>query len=128
MKAINQAKSSPLEKCPSMESFWSVFSRIQTEQGDLSVFSPNAGKYRPKKLRIWTLFTHFLAPISKEEVKIIMGSSKSLLLSNTFVWIKREEKPDFDVTMCRFDPVEICELGLKILVDHKLKRLELRCY
>ena len=23
----------------------------------LSVFSPNAGKYRPKKLRIWTLFT-----------------------------------------------------------------------
>ena len=65
---------------------------------------------------------HFLATISKEEVKIVMRSSKSLLLSNTSVWIKREEKPDFDVTMCRFDPVEICELGLKILVDHKLKR------
>ena len=28
--------------------FWSVFSRIWTEYGYLSVFSPNAGKYGPE--------------------------------------------------------------------------------
>ena len=38
--------------------FWSVFSRIRTEYGEilLSVFSPNAGKYGPEKIGIWTLF------------------------------------------------------------------------
>ena len=41
------------EKCLHSEFFWSVFSRIRT----LSVFSPNAGKYGPEKLRIRTLFT-----------------------------------------------------------------------
>ena len=34
------------EKCPYSEFFWSVF-------------SPNAGKYGPEKLRIWTLFTQW---------------------------------------------------------------------
>ena len=34
---------------------WSVFSRIFP----LSVFSLNAGKYGPEKLRIWTLFTQW---------------------------------------------------------------------
>ena len=41
------------EKCPNTEFFfWSVFSSIWTEYRDtpyLSVFSPNAGKYRPEK-------------------------------------------------------------------------------
>ena len=40
--------------------FWSSFSHIWTEYGDLqskSVFSPNAEKYGPEKLRIRTLFT-----------------------------------------------------------------------
>ena len=49
------------EKCPYSEFFWSVFFRIWTEYGEateyLSVFGPNAGKYRPEKLRIRTLFT-----------------------------------------------------------------------
>ena len=48
------------EKCPYLKFFWSVFSRIRTEYGEIrsiSVFSPNAGKYGPEKLRIWTLFT-----------------------------------------------------------------------
>ena len=43
------------EKCPYSEFFWSVFLRIWTEY--LSILSPNAGKYGPEKLRIWTLFT-----------------------------------------------------------------------
>ena len=37
-----------LEKCPHLEFFWSVFSRIRTEYGEIphiSVFSSNAGKY-----------------------------------------------------------------------------------
>ena len=29
--------------------FWSVFSRIRTEYGEISVFSQNAGKYEPEK-------------------------------------------------------------------------------
>ena len=29
---------------------------------EISVFSPNAGKYGPKKLRIWTLFTQHIFP------------------------------------------------------------------
>ena len=36
---------------------WSVFSRIQTYIELISVFSRNAGKYGPEKLRIRTLFT-----------------------------------------------------------------------
>ena len=43
------------EKCQYSELFWSIFSRIHTPY--LSVFSPNAGKYRPEKLRIRILFT-----------------------------------------------------------------------
>ena len=30
---------------------------------EISVFSPNAGKYRPEKLRIWTLFTQWQAGV-----------------------------------------------------------------
>ena len=29
--------------------FWSVFTRIRTEYGEIHVFSPNTGKYRPEK-------------------------------------------------------------------------------
>ena len=40
------------EKCPNTEFFWSVFSCIWTEYGEiryLSVFSPNVEKYEPEK-------------------------------------------------------------------------------
>ena len=49
--------------------------------------------------------------ISKEELKTIMHSRKSLLFNNTSVWIKREGDPDFDTTMGSFDGTEICGLG-----------------
>ena len=42
------------EECPYSELFWSVFPRIRTE------YSPNAGKYRPEKLRIRILFTQWI--------------------------------------------------------------------
>ena len=36
------------EKCPNMEFFMSVFSRIRTEYGEIRSFSPNTGKLGPK--------------------------------------------------------------------------------
>ena len=44
------------KKCPYSGFLWLVFSRIRTE----FVFSPNAGKYGPEKLRIPTPFTQYL--------------------------------------------------------------------
>ena len=47
------------KKCPYLEFFWSVFSRIWAEYGDtpyLFVFSSNVGKYGLEKLRIRTPF------------------------------------------------------------------------
>ena len=35
-----------LKKCPYSELFWSVFSHIRIEYGE--IFKPNAGKYGPK--------------------------------------------------------------------------------
>ena len=46
------------EKCSYLEFFWSVFSCICTEYGEiLSVFSPYAAKYEPEKLLLRSLFT-----------------------------------------------------------------------
>ena len=43
--------------------FWSVFSRVRTEYGDLLHKFPYSVRIREntdqKKLRIWTLFTHY---------------------------------------------------------------------
>ena len=50
------------EKCPYSEFFRSLFSRIRIDTDStpyLSVFSPNAGKYRPEKNKIRTLFTQW---------------------------------------------------------------------
>ena len=55
-------KSQPLkslslhEKCPYSAFFWSVFSLIRTEYGEIQI-SPNAEKYGREKLRIPTLLT-----------------------------------------------------------------------
>ena len=51
------------EKCLYLEFFWSVFSRIRTEYGEILsmfVFSPNAGKCGQEKFQIRTLFTQCL--------------------------------------------------------------------
>ena len=39
------------EKCPYLKIFWSIFSRIWTEYGEI------IRKYGPEKLKIRTLFT-----------------------------------------------------------------------
>ena len=43
---------------------------IRTDTPYLSVFSPNAGKYGPEKLRIWTLFTQRKTQCALENIKI----------------------------------------------------------
>ena len=52
------------EKCLYSEFFWSVFSRIRTEYGEIQSIGnakcPNAGKYGPEKPRIRILFTQCL--------------------------------------------------------------------
>ena len=49
------------ERCLNTEIFWSIFSRIRTEYGDLRSKSPYLVRKREntdqKKLCIWTLFT-----------------------------------------------------------------------
>ena len=40
--------------------FWSIFSHFWTEYGEIRT-SPNAWKYGPEKIRIWTLFTQWWA-------------------------------------------------------------------
>ena len=51
------------EKCPNTEFFWSVFSRIRTEYGEIGSISPYSVRMwenmDQKKLRIWTLFTQW---------------------------------------------------------------------
>ena len=53
--------------------------------------------------------------ISKEKVKALMDSRKSLLFNNKSRQVKRGN-PDFDVIIGSFDAAEICELvGVYIL-------------
>ena len=47
--------------------------------------------------------------IIKEEVNTVIHSQNSLFFNNTSLWIKREDDPDFDVTMSSFDGADICE-------------------
>lgn len=47
--------------------------------------------------------------IIKEEVNTVIHSQNSLFFNNTSLWIKREDDPDFDVTLSSFDSADICE-------------------
>ena len=61
---LRKGKSKPSlrEKCPNTDFFWSVFSCIRTEYGDLLRNSPYLVRIQKntdqKNLRIWALFTH----------------------------------------------------------------------
>ena len=56
-----------LEKCPNTDFFWSVFSCIRTEYGDLRSKFPHSARMQKimdqKKLRIRTLFAHLDAGV-----------------------------------------------------------------
>ena len=53
-KGVYNKSSKPTlcEKCPYSEFFWSAFSHIRTDSGEIRI--NNAGKYEPEKLRIRT--------------------------------------------------------------------------
>ena len=66
---------SPREKCPYSGLFWSVFSRIRTEYGEIP--SPNTGKYGAEQLRIRALVELTLwENISSVETAVRRCSSK----------------------------------------------------
>ena len=72
-----------------------------------------------------------LVNISDEEINIIMHSRKSLLFSNTYIWINKNEDTDLDMTMGSFDGAELCELvGLYILyiLDEKYGKSRIGLY
>ena len=58
---------------PYSEFFWSIVSNAWIDTGHLSVFSPNAGKYRTEKLQIQILFTQ--CTIRHFDFVIITGTS-----------------------------------------------------
>ena len=72
------------EKCPNSKYFlvriflYSDWIRGFTEQ--ISVFSPNTGKCEPKKLRICTLFTHWIFE------KDLLVCEWSTFLHKDFIW------------------------------------------
>ena len=78
------------EKFPYLELFWSVFSAlglITERYSYLSVFSLNVGKYRPEKLWIRLLFTHWK---SSEVFKYSEITTNKLLLVLLF-WTTEQE-------------------------------------
>ena len=78
------------EKCLYLEFFWSVF-------------SPNAGKYRPGKLRIRTLFTQF-------ESNVCEGAQKNLAVIDFS--INQRCKVDTGNQMIRdYSPQPTCDSG-----------------
>ena len=81
------------EKCP-----YSEFTQY------LSVFSPNAEKYGPKKLRIWTLFTQCLN--QQNSLKTFIGNSFALDISRpqTCNFIKKE-------TLAKVFSCEFCKIS-----------------
>ena len=48
--------------------------------------------------------------INNEKIYLIMHSRKALLFDSNNIWIKKDDEPNFDVTMGSYDGVEICEL------------------
>ena len=57
-----------------------------------------------------------LRAISDEDVVVIKQARKSLLFKDDTSWIKRGDKPMFDIAMGRFDGAEVCNLvGLFII-------------
>ena len=75
-------------------------------------------------------FAKNFANISDEAYTTIMHARKSLLFSNSEIWLKKEN-PQFDVTMGSFDGAEVCELVGQFLlhqVKQKLKNVDIGLY
>ena len=66
--------------------FWSVFSYIWTEYGDLRNKSPYSARIQEnmdqKKLHIWTLFTHSKFSLDPSKKKILPGKAWMVQVKN----------------------------------------------
>ena len=73
--------------------FWSVFSRIRTEYGEMRSISPYSDRMREnmdkKKLRIWTLFTQCARAASLTLRKVMMELSKAIYWPKNGKWKMR---------------------------------------
>ena len=76
-------------------------------QFDIEKFYPSISK---KLLLKAITYAKTLVNISDEEINTITHSRKYPLFSNTDIWIKKNEDPDFDVAMGIFDGAELSEL------------------
>ena len=60
-----------------------------------------------------------------EEINVIRHSRKSLLFNSNYIWIKKDENPNFDVTIGSYNGAEICKLVdlyiLHVLGEKKIK-------
>ena len=92
------------EKCPSSELFRPAFSRIWTE--------PNAGKYGPEYLLIWTHFTQCIVSVS---LLNLTGMTQFYVVIPKFIYGKKmyekEKKTHFFNALCSFD----CVLGINCI-------------
>ena len=75
-KLLKYMSPSVHKKCPYSEFFWSVF-------------RPNVGKYRPDKLRVWTLFTQCLY---YRVVFRILSKIFDRNFSKNLLWIKKSSE------------------------------------
>ena len=71
------------KRCPYSELFWSVFSSIRTEYGKIDaphffVFSPNAGKYGPEKLRRLILFTQWQKTVKTWDINYFLQGTSNI--------------------------------------------------
>ena len=81
-------------------------------QFDIEKFYPSISKELLLKA---ITYAKTLVNISDEEINTITHSRKYSLFSNTDIWIKKNEDPDFDVAMGIFDGAELSELGVYII-------------
>ena len=73
--------------CLCSEFFWSIFSCIQTEYGEIR--SPNAGKHKPRKLWIQTLFMQCILQLSFRLFNKPSSMLNRLCLEKTVVMLKK---------------------------------------
>ena len=65
------------EKCLFSEFFWSVFPHIRTEFSEFPIFSSNAGKYGPEKLRIRILLTKWKTSKQRNDSDVYSETSQT---------------------------------------------------
>ena len=84
---IGWCKNSLREKCPYLQFFWFVFSRIRTEYGEiLCIIQSKNGKSISAKLRIRTLFTQYKVIIKTYDVIVLYSQYHEHWLAGNYMF------------------------------------------